>query len=194
MKWEQWNYTKTALTDAGGNFELRGLAVAPFVFSVRQNGTGSTIVCGHEMGTPGSTGKAVEIRVKRFELPKGTVVHNMFGMKLVELNDGLRTALSLYPWDQVMILDPGHASTRLSIGQLQAGDAFWMVDDTRVKDFDDFAHRLLADCEEQKQQGRSVYAVRIVYDMVRQDDEGSMTMLITLNASDLAELQKVVKR
>ena len=73
------------------------------------------------------------------DLTPGNQVHQLFGMKLLELNDEMRDRLSLDAFDKVMILDPGPKSDRLEIGKLQAGDSFFMVDETRIEDFNDFA-------------------------------------------------------
>jgi hypothetical protein len=122
------------------------------------------------------------------------VVHELFGMKLVDVNDPIRAALFLTSYARVLILDPGKASSRLNIGDLQPGDAFYMAGDTGIKNFKEFTQGLLSGCDAEKRAGRSTYSVRVVYLCTRSDAWVGITAAMSLSEADRAELQKVVAK
>lgn len=188
----RWAYSKIRFTDSEGKFELRGIAAAPVLLQVR--GTGPAMLWG-EANVDLRTSKVAPVKIVAhpLDLTPGNQVHQLFGMKLLELNDEMRDRLSLDAFDKVMILDPGPKSDRLEIGKLQAGDSFFMVDETRIKDFNDFAARLLATCEAQQKRGLTDFTVRVVYNSSPAQGNWSWTEYMRLNLNDLAELQKMVK-
>jgi hypothetical protein len=134
------------------------------------------------------------LTAKPLAMPPAAAIHQLFGMKLVDMDDSLRTMLSRGPGEAVMILDPGLHADRLNIGAPHVGDAFWMVGMTRIKNFRDFAQQLLTACQEQQKKGSTDFFVRVVYDYTASDNHfRSNTQLMHLTPADMAELQKAVQ-
>jgi uncharacterized GH25 family protein len=188
-------YRKAAVTDAAGKFELRGLPPAVADLQVRRmDGAGPILVGRLEIDLRDATKiGAAEVIAQAFVLPPGKVVHELFGMKLIDADEELRDLLFLYDSDRVMILDPGADSQRLDIGNLQRGDAFWMAGEVRIEDFNEFARTILELCEEQKRKGSSRLSARVVYNFDRPDSSGSNTQMMALTDADLVELRAAVK-
>ena len=122
------------------------------------------------------------------------MVHELLGMKLVDIDQAIKDQLGLVDAQGVLILDQGVDTDRLGIGKPEAGDYFWMVGQTRVGNFDEFAKQLLAECETQNKNGRRNYSVRVVYTYRRVDSEGTNTQFMNLTDADLAETRKVVPK
>jgi hypothetical protein len=191
----QFEYRKAVVTKTDGAFELCGLPADDIDVQVIRKGDRQPILSGHAGVDLSMVVKPLEITVRPFELPAGTVVHELFGMKLVDVDDQIRDRLFLEPNETVLILDPGKTSGRLKIGELEPGDAFFYVGQqgqTDIKNFKEFAQRLLSACEAEKNAGRTTYSVRVVYDFTRLDQAGSDTQYMSLNEEDLAELQRAV--
>jgi hypothetical protein len=199
--WEiRYDYGRMQVTDAQGKFALHGLAATHVVLQVRRTDAGAEPLWGQAklnlQEIPKETPQPLEIVVKPLMLPAGKAVHMLFGMKLVDLDDDLRTLLSLDELSRVLILDPGNNVTHLRIGEPQQGDCFsWAGEGgSRIKDFDDFTQRLLAAAEDQKQRGLTDYRVKVAYQRDRSGTgEQNGDYFITLNARDVEELERVVK-
>jgi len=67
------------------------------------------------------------------------------------------------------------------IGDLQAGDAFWIVGDKPAKNFDDFASRILADFERQQKKSDRSPEVRVVYDFQRATFAAVSSVILSAN-------------
>jgi hypothetical protein len=133
----------------------------------------------------------VELAAKPFELPAGAVAHELFGMKLIDIDDTIRKQISLHSSSRVMVLEPGPNAARLGLDDLQAGDAFWMAGNKRIKNFADFAQTIVGECKAQQQRGETSFSVRVVYNFDRLDRDGSNTQHLKLTPDDLKELMKV---
>ena len=188
------NYSKQAVTDTSGKFELHGLPSSETVVQVRRTDPALPLLWGQatvnllELGTP----PPVEIVAQPIQLPPGTAVHTLFGMKLVDVDDDVRNRLSLYPSEAILILEPGPNAARLGLGQVEQGDCFWNVDDARIKDTNDFARHLLAACEPQKRAGWATFSVRVIYTALRAGNDSDGHAHMRLTEQDLAELEKSV--
>jgi hypothetical protein len=187
------DYRKTAITDAQGKFELHGLPQAEGDVQARKTDSPDILVGSVHVNLY-QDAKPETVALHPLILSDKTVVHELFGMKLVDVDEKLQSQLDLYDSSGVLILDPGANFKRLDIGTIQAGDYFWMVGNDRVKNFDEFAKHLLDSCREQQKRGRSNFLERVVYGLTRDDFEGTNTEQIRLDENDLAELEKVVKR
>jgi hypothetical protein len=123
----------------------------------------------------------------------GRIVHELFGMKLVDADEYLQGRFFLYSPKRLIILDPGLNIARLGIGDLRRGNAFWMVGNERIASFDEFTSHLLAECEKPPKTGRGEYFVRVVYDFSWADFSGTNTMYMHLTQHDVEELRAQVK-
>jgi hypothetical protein len=188
----RWDYDKFVNTDGDGKFDLRGLAAAPVVLQVRRFQSGLPLLWAQtsiNLQLPAGPSD-VELVAEPFTPSLGEPIHELFGMKLIDVDESIRKHFSLYSTDRVMILDPGRDADRLNIGRLEPGDAFWMVGESRINDFSDFAQRLLAECQAEANKGHSEFLVRVVYDYMRATDQGSNTQYMQLTSDDLAELRR----
>ncbi len=188
------NYRKQAVTDATGKFELHGLPSSETVVQIRRTDPALPLLWGQatvnllELGKPAP----VEVVARPIELPPGKVVHTLFGMKLVDVDDEVRNQLSLNPFETVLILEPGPNATRLGLGEAEQGDCIWLVDDARIRDTNDFARHLLATCEAQKRAGWTTFPVNVTYNGLRAGDKNGYARM-RLTEEDLAELEKLAK-
>src|SRR5690348_8202145 len=87
----------------------------------------------------------LSLHVKPAVLPPGTKVHELFGMKLVDVNPQIQEMFLLSAASDVMILDPGTDFKRLGIGTLERGDSFWMVGNVKIKNFEEFTKQLVTE-------------------------------------------------
>src|SRR4051812_20032246 len=113
-------------------------------------------------------------------IPRGSTVHELLGMKMIDVDVAVQDSFHLPRADGVVILDPGANSERLKIGELRRGDQVWIVGEKPVKDFDDFKSRLSAVAKS----GGTV--VRVVYNFSRADFAGTNTQYLELNDADIA--------
>ncbi len=171
-------------TDAKGHFRIQGL---PSLFgyvealTVERNQSPMT---GHgEIDTVQTN--AGDMVLMSIELPPAPAVHELFGMKLLDVNAAVQKAFHLQRSEGVVILDPGPDVERLNLGRLQRGDEFLMIGETFVRDFNDFRTKLSAAVRAEPK-GK----IRIVYQFKRPDAAGSNTRLLELSEEDVAGLMK----
>ena len=167
-------------TDANGRFAFRGLPEE----------TGEVRVLTVDTSQPALTARqplgatqtdAGEIVLAPVALPPDAVVHELFGMKLVDVDASLQTAFHLPRADGVLVLDLG--ARRLGL-ELQRGDQFCVVGDEPIANFAAFARRMLTLSADG--------AVRVVYLFSRPEFAGGNTQYVTLSAADRAELVTVI--
>jgi outer membrane lipoprotein-sorting protein len=185
---------RSTVSGGDGTFTLRGLPAESGSVHARKTVAGAAILCGRAKIDLRKSQDAGEIVIQPLELPANLKTHSLFGMTLIDLNENLRERLSLRPTSHVMILDPGKNSARLSIGELQACDAFWMVGEKKINTFDEFVQGLLAEWESQKKNGKIFFGVRVVYDFERDDSGGTNTQYMSLTPEDVKELQNAIAR
>ena len=106
------NYRKVVASGDNGKFTLQGLLSDEVLIQVRTTDLASTILWGQKKIDAAESIGLVEIPAKPLVLPAGSVSHNLFGMKLVDVDDDLRSRLSLSDWEKVLVVDPGAEITR----------------------------------------------------------------------------------
>jgi hypothetical protein len=185
---EDWDARKAKISGDDGSFELRGLK--------DDDATLSAIVS--DSKRPALSGKmAIErekptdklaLNVKPAVLPPDTKVHELFGMKLVDVNAQIQEMFLLPAASDVMILDPGTDSKRLGIGELQRGDSFWIVGEQKIKNFDEFTRQLITELHHPADKPND-YTCRVVYRFTRPTFSGTNTQEIHLTGKDLESLK-----
>jgi hypothetical protein len=189
---------KAAATGEAGRFELRGVppdmdaTLEAFVTDRKlppMSGTLAVAALAGDDDDP-KTAQAFTLRLERIELPPGTVVHDVLGMKLIDVTEPVRKAFHVANAAGVMVLDPGpDGAARLDVGRLERGDTFWLVGDTKVKSVPEFKRRLLQDAEKSPK-GDDAKACRVVYSFDRLDRAGSNTQHMRLTDDDLESLDE----
>ena len=128
------------------------------------------------------------LKAKPAVLPADTKVHELFGMKLIDVNQQIQESFLLPADSGVMILDPGAEFKRLDIGTLQRGDSFWIVGNVKIKNFDEFTKQLVTELHHPPDKANE-YVCRIVYRFRRPDFSGTNTQEINLTEKDLETLK-----
>ena len=118
-----------------------------------------------------------------------TEVHELFGMKLIDVNEQIQEMFLLPASSGVMIFDPGTEFKRLEIGELERGDSFWIVGNAKIKNFDEFIKQLITELHHPADKPNA-YACRIVYRFTRPEFSGTNTQVIHLTEKDLERLQR----
>ena len=173
------------VSDVHGQFELKGLLDESATLEVLSDGLDTPPLTGSKTieRTAGNIGT---LTLQPAQIPKGTVIHEVFGLKLVNVNSTLKEAFHLWDSTGVMVLDPGAHSERLKIGSLKRGDVFWMVGEQKVANFSEFRSKLLDAPFSNLSHGART--CRIVYTFRRPDSSGTNTQYIELTKEDIAGL------
>ena len=177
-------------TDAQGRFTFRGLPGEAGTLHVL------TVARDEPMLTAQAKVKATQTSVGTIVatpivLSAGTVVHELFGMKLVDVDASLQAAFRLSRAGGVLVLDPGKDGHGL---ELQRGDQFFIVGSARIKDFAAFTNQLLTlrrtpDTFMDSMNDR----VRVVWTFKRPYSSGTNTEYLKLDSSDVSELASIKK-
>jgi hypothetical protein len=180
-------HRKATLTDADGQFALRGLNKGPTVLSARNLEIKQKAEL--PMALDGDRIDQV-VRLKPIVVPGGVKSYSVLGMQLADMTPELKSAYDLYFDRGALILNPGPHADRLKIGALAEGDLFWMVGDhrigNRVGGVREFVDRLLAEPGVQIDGERRI---RIVYSFIRVDGEGTNTQYIRFTEDERKQLQ-----
>jgi hypothetical protein len=171
------------ISDAEGRFELRGLPAMAGQLNVLTTEPSQPMLSASAKIDP-QLRDAGDIATAAIDLPRGSTVHELLGMKMIDVNAALQESFHLPRPDGVLILDPGINSERLKIGEIRRGDQFWIVGEKPVKDFDDFKSRLSAVAKAGEK------TVRVVYNFSRADFAGTNTQYLELNDADIAGLSR----
>ena len=174
-----------ATTDATGRFTLRGLPAAAATLHVLTVAQESPLLTAQAEVKAGqaSVGTLVATPIV---LAAGTVVHELFGMKLVDVNASLQEAFHLSQAGGVLVLDPGKDGHGL---ELQRGDRFFVVGREPVKDFAAFTQQLLRLRQVPDTSLPSPNeSVRVVWSFKRTDFSGTNTQYLKLDATDVSAL------
>jgi len=182
---EQYKLRRATTSDAKGHFQLHGLpnlAGELHVLTIEPSqpllsASQPIEVMQHDVG---------DIMAAEIKLPEGTAVHELFGMKLIDVDADVQKKFHLHDAQGVVILDPGKDSERLKIGKLQRGDHFWIVSDQPVKNFEEFKKRILASARAAKEKSY----VRVVYRLKRVNFSGTNTQHFQLSEADVVELSR----
>jgi hypothetical protein len=183
-----WDARKAKISGDDGSFELRGLKDDDATLSAIVTDSKRPALSGKmtiERDKP--TGDII-LNAKPAVLPPGMKVHELFGMKLIDVNEQIQEMFLLPAASDVMVLDPGTDSKRLGIGTLQRGDSFWIVGDAKIKNFDEFTRQLVTELHHPPDKPND-YACRIVYRFTRPKFSGTNTQEIHLQEKDLETLK-----
>ncbi len=178
-------HRKATLSDANGQFALRGLSggltlLSARAIDIRQNLQLPMALNGDKVD--------LELRLKPIRLPAGLPGYEMLGMRLTDVTPELKSIYDLFDERGALILDPGRDSDRLGIGRLEEGYVFWMVGRKRIGSVREFVSQILA---ETSGQNADAYSVRVVYTFSRVDFDGTRTANLRLTKKDLEQLQMV---
>jgi Carboxypeptidase regulatory-like domain len=178
-------HRKATLSDANGNFALRGLSggltlLSARAMQIRQNLQLPMALNGDKTD--------LELRLKPIPLPAGLQGHDVLGMRLTDVTPELKLAYDLFTDHGALILNPGRDSDRLTIGPLEEGYVFWMVGKKRVGSVREFVDQLIA---ETAGQNADEYLVRVACSFSSIDLDGSNTRRMRLTKDDLEQLQMV---
>jgi hypothetical protein len=180
---ERYELRRGTISDANGGFELRGLPALAGEIRVLTTEPGQAMLTGRQKldRRQRDTG---EIVLTVIRLPPDLTVHELLGMKLIDVDATIQRLFHLPRVGGVLVLDPGVNSERLNIGPIRRGDQFWIVGDQPVEDFNDFKTRL---SDVARSGGRGV---RVVYNFSRTDRAGTMTKHLELNDADIAAVSQ----
>jgi Carboxypeptidase regulatory-like domain len=178
-------HRKATLTDANGNFALRGLSEGLYMLTAR------ALEIRQQTYLPmalKSDQNDLEIRLKPIEWPADLKRHAVLGMQLADVTAELKSTYDLFDDRGALILDPGKDSDRLKIGRLAEGYTFRTVGRTRIGSVSEFVSQILA---ETAGQNADEYSVRVVYSFSRVDTDGNGTATLRFTKDDLKQLQSV---
>ncbi len=188
-------YLKSAVTDATGHFDLRGLAPGKAAIGAAAADPAGAILCGQVKVDLGQPVKPVEITVRPLELPPGAAVHELLGMRLTDVTPAIKSALLLGKQDPpgVLVVSPGPNGSRIfNLNEPpQAGGVIWMANDVRLGGYHDLVRQLAAATAGQRAAGAQYGGSQVVYDHTAADGrEYSLTTYASLTAADLAEVAR----
>ena len=176
---------RATTSDANGRFEFRGLPALAGDINVLTTQPAQPMLTARRSINPAQT-KVGEIMTKAIDLPPHTAVQELLGMKLIDVDAGIRDLFHLPRAGGVLVLDPGIDTERLKIGELQRGDQFWIVGDKPVKDIADFKSRLKAAARA----AGAKNGIRVVYHFRRAEQAGTNTQYLELSEGDIAALSR----
>jgi hypothetical protein len=183
-------YRKAVLSDQNGIFELRGLvSTIEHLQVLKRGGAGEQMLVGSSDTGMASTTQPVSVVVRPLVRP-GMKVHELLGMKLVDVDAQMSQELAEVLPGGIVVIDPGTKLAFFPRGKLEQGDRFWMVGQQRVNNFDEFARALATECETKNEWGMMGPHVRVVFDHADVTGAWSSTEMMKLNAADLAEIEK----
>jgi hypothetical protein len=185
---DDWDARKAKTSGDDGSFELRGLRDGDATLSAIVTDARRPILTGTMTIEDGKPTDNITLNVKAKSLPPDTEIHELFGMKLIDVNKRIQE-MFLLPADRgVMILDPGNDFKRLKIGTLQRGDTIWIVGEQKIKDFNEFTRQLITELHHPPDNANE-YVSRIVYRLKRVNLDGTNTQQIHLSEPDLETLK-----
>lgn len=187
VEFDRYEFRKAALSDAQGNFQFKGLPDQQATIEALVTDTSQPPMSARVVLDAAKFDQPLTLTLQEIKLAEGKVVHELFGMKLVDVDDTLKESFHLSDSTGVLILDPGPDSARLNIGELKRGDSFWIVGERKVKDFEEFRQTLLD--ASQLVGNTGTYTCRVVYRFDRPDFSGTNTQHMRLTADDLAKLR-----
>lgn len=117
--------------------------------------------------------------------------HEVLGLEVGDVTPQIKKACDLNFDEGVLVLDPGSDSRRLGIGELKAGDYFWMVGLHRVRNTREFVDRILTEAAMQEEERVSI---RVVYTMSRPQSDANNTQYLDLSREDLRQLEEVRRK
>lgn len=134
---------KHAITDGQGKFILRGLPSGGADLRVLALDAHSRPVRGH-VGVDLAQAPPPAVITVSPALPPDRVVHELFGMKLVEVDKDLQARLLLEKPAGLLVVDPGRGPGQLGIDGIGRGDCILALgDDHPITTFSEFVRRLL---------------------------------------------------
>ena len=194
---EGYYYRKGAVTNADGDFVLRGL---PPEYDVTL-----LVLANEPLSVPARSAKlevpkkhadeqAVTVHVAPIKIPDGKPVHTLLGMKLVDNDAGLNAAFHRPDSKGVTVIDPGEGVARLDIGDVRRGDQFWIVGEgwDTVSTVADLRDAILAAARPSPAK-KGEYQCRVVYRFSRRDFNGTNTQYLRLTKDDMDALRKDAK-
>src|SRR6185503_7978020 len=104
----------------------RGLPALAGEIKVLTTEPGQAMLTGSEKINEGQRGTG-DILLTAVKLPPGSPVHELLGMKLIDVDAAIQRLFHLPRTGGVLVLDPGINSGRLKIGEIRRGDQFWIV-------------------------------------------------------------------
>jgi hypothetical protein len=173
---KQYELRRAVVSDANGRFEIKGLPLLKGELAVLTTQPSQPMMS-ETRPVESDKDEVGDVTLASIDLPRDSVIHQLFGMKLIDVDPSIQKSFHLPRADGVLIIDPGPQSERLNIGKLQRGDQFWIVGDRPIKNVEDFKKSLSNEA-------------RLVYLFRRPDMAGSNTQYIKLSDADLAELAK----
>ena len=180
---------KATLTDANGQFTLRGLTERPTTLRARSLAIKQSVQQPLELK---SDQDDLEVQLRPMILPANLKTYDVLGMKLADVTPEIRSAYNLRDDPGALILDPGPNSDRLKIGTLAEGYAFWLVGETKVNSVRAFVDQILAESAATKAGEDSL--VRVVYNFSTAEFDGTDTEYLKLTPDDRQRLQALVER
>jgi hypothetical protein len=184
---QDYRFRKAVLTDAQGRFALKGLPDIHASVSAVVTDTSAPLLSAGVTLEPTEFANPLTLKLQEIKLPQDKLVHELFGMKLVDVDDHVHDAFHLDYSRGVLVLDPGSEYQRFNIGELKRGDCFWMAGAQKVKDFDEFCRTIVS--ASQPQPNSALSGCRVVYGFDRVDFSGTNTQYMQLTSEDLAKLQ-----
>jgi protocatechuate 3,4-dioxygenase beta subunit len=176
-------HRKATLTDAKGNFVLRGVSGGLIMLTARALDIRQQTYLPLALK---SDKENLEVQLKPIAWPIDLKKHSVLGLQLTDVTPELRSTYDLFHERGALILDPGKDPDRLKIGPLAEGDTFWMVGRTRIGSVREFVGQILA---ETAGQNAAEYSVRVVYGFSRVDFDGSRTAYLRFTNEDREQLQ-----
>jgi len=180
-------------TDVQGRFTFRGLPEEAGTLQVLTATPDQPLLTAQAEVTATQT-DAGTIVATPIVLPEGMPVHELFGMKLMDVDPSLQAAFHLPRSGGVLVLDPGSRGQEL---ELQRGNQFWIVGDTQINDFADFTRQLLTlrtAPDTQPTPGATAGdRVRVVWNFSRPDFAGTNTQYLQLDSADISALTALQK-
>ncbi len=101
------DFRKAALTDADGQFELRGLTSAVASVQALVTDPKYPLLSGQVSVNLTKPSEPITIHATPIVIAPGQTVHELFGMKLVDADKDLHARFFLYSPQRLIILDPG---------------------------------------------------------------------------------------
>ncbi len=179
---------KATMTDANGNFVLRGLVEGPTFVRAHALDIKQKIKLPIKLD---SDKNDLEVRLEPISLSTEPKAVDVLGMQLTDVTPDLQAAYDLHFERGALILDPGKDSDRLKIGRLAEGYNFWLVGESPIGSVQEFIQQVLA---EAAKQDTDEYSIRVVYSFKTLDFVGTNTQYLELTKDDLKQLRKVLDR
>ena len=182
-------YSKGTTTDATGHFALRGLGrgllkVEVRAYPIKQKLRVPLLMLNADTAN-------LELKLQPIVLPPDLKTYDVLGMRLADVTPALQAAYDLYHPKGALILDPGPDAARLEIGEIAEGNEFWMAGNNQISGLRDFIDRIIA---ETGGRDADIHSVRVVYNVVTAEFEGTNTQHLKVTRDDLKQLQTLAKQ